>query len=123
MDRIEKRKLIKELELRIKIEKGNRNRRIRELGRIDLWYKPKYLNEAEKEQIIGLHDFMILNPNLSNEQLSEILISNKKKYAFLIECENRYSNFYEDVRKSVGLLFDRIAYDKLKDEALKRPLV
>lgn len=123
MDKTEKRKLVKELEQRIKIEKGKRSRRTRELGRIDLWYKPKYLNETEKEQLIGLHDFMMFNPNLSNEQLSEILISNKKKYAFLIECENRYSNFYEDVRKSIGLLFDRIAYDKLKDEELKRPLI
>ena len=124
MDKKERKSLIQHLIFRINAEKEIQSTfRKGEVVKTVTRYNPVYLTEEERFQILGLKDFIQLNPNLTNEEIKEILLNNRKKFKFLLDCAEKYKNFFDDVKYHVAVLIDRIARDRRSDEVLNKPLI
>jgi len=121
MDRIEKRKLLEELTLRIESEKLKMNFGKDEVCRNTIEYNPKYISSKEIQQLLALKSFVETNSFLTDDQVTELLKPNKK-YSFLLECKNRYTNFLENLKYHPAVMINKIAWDRHSDEILNRPL-
>ena len=123
MDKKERKSLIQHLIYRIKAEKELESTfRKGEIVKTVTKYNPKYLKDEERLQILGLKQFMQLNPNLKNEEIKEVLLANPKKFKFLLECEEKYKDFFYSVKHCVAYIIDKIVRDRKSNEFLNRQL-
>ena len=122
MDRKEQKKLVKELLERIKLRKDEPEFHGRQVYKEKTIFNNKYLSKDEEDLLVALKDFMSLNPDLTEEDVLQILNSNKRKFKFLLDCEVKYSDFLISVTNSLGALKYRIAHDRRSDEVLSRKL-
>ena len=123
MDKKERKSLIQHLIYRIKAEKEIESKfRKGEIVKTITKYNPEYLTDEERFQILGLKNFMQLNPDLTDEEIKEVLLANPKKFKFLLECEKKYKGFFDLIRYHCGLTIDRIPRDRRSDEVLNRKL-
>jgi len=122
MEKIERKKLVKELLNKIKMRKEEPEFFGRQVYKEKTIFNGKYLSKDEEDMLVSLKDFMRLNQNLTNEDILQILNSNKKQFKFLLDCEARYPDFFISVTNSLGALKHRIAYDRRSDEILARKL-
>ena len=122
MDRKEQKKLVKELLERIKLRKDELEFHGRQVYKEKVIFNSKYLSKDEEDMLVALKDFMRANPNLTQEEIMEILNSDKKKFKFLLDCEAKFSDFLISVTNSLGALKHKIAYDRHSEEILNRKL-
>ena len=123
MENNERKILLKQLCERIVLERKKENLyKKTQISKTVVKYNPEFLTELEKQQLLGFKAFMEDYPDLSCEELKEILNSNKKKYSFLLECERKFATFFEDVRYHIAVLFDKIANERSFEKAMNRPL-
>lgn len=123
MENNERKILLKQLSERIILERKKENLYNKsQISKTVVKYNPEFLTENEKQQLLGLKAFIENNPDLSEKDLKEILNSNKRKYQFLLECERKFRNFFEDVRYHIAVLFDKIANERSFEKAMNRPL-
>lgn len=122
MEKKERKKLVKELALRLKMEKEMEYFNSFEVYKEKTIFNGKYLSKEEETLLEAFKDFLRVNSYLPNEEIVKILHLNKKQFKFLIDCEARYPDFIESVKKHLGELKHRIAYDRRSDEILAKKL-
>ena len=122
MEKVERKKLVKELLNKIKMRKEEPEFFGRQVYKEKTIFNGKYLSKDEEDMLVALKDFIRLNPTLTKEEIMEILNANKKQFKFLLDCEARYSDFFISVTNSLGALKHRIAFDRRSDEVLAKKL-
>jgi len=122
MNKKEQKKLVNELTAKIEYQKQTQDVCGNSVYKNKIQFNKRFLSEDEENQLDGLKKFLSENPDLTNEEVLEVLNSNKKKFGFLIDCEAKYMDFFDSVRFSVGLLKHQIASNKRFDEIMSRNL-
>lgn len=121
MEKSERKKLVKELALKVSARKELENKETTPY-KMKLSFNKKYLSKDQEHMLEALKDFLNMYPNLSKQEVMEVLSANKKMFQFLIDCEAKYFDFFESVKNSLGLLKHKIAQDKKFDEMLSKKL-
>lgn len=119
MEKSERKKLVKELALKVSARKELENKETAPY-KMKMSFNKKYLSKDQEFMLEALKDFLNMYPNLSKQEVMEVLSANKKMFQFLIDCEAKYFDFFESVQNSLGFLKHRIAQDKKFDEMLSK---
>lgn len=120
MNKKEQKKLVNELAAKIEMEKRKQNVCVDVANKNRFQFNKKLLSEDEENQLDAFRKFLQENPDLTNEEVLEVLNSNKKKFAFLLDCEAKYMDFIESVKCSIVLLKHQIANNKKFEETMTK---
>ena len=83
---------------------------------------PKYISHKEYFQVAQFYNFLKENPNLTNDDITEILNSNNK-FSFLRKLDKLIPDFYEELKLHGPMtIATTYASRKHTDEQLKKRL-
>ncbi len=61
-------------------------------------FNSKYISKYEYRQLMGLQDFLLANPKLTDEQIVKILVRKPVGFAFLYQCYREEEDFFNTLK-------------------------